>query len=271
MNFTCIIVEDEPLARNLLTQYVLKTPNLTLLQAFANPLEAMAFIRNNAIDILLLDIQMPEITGITLLKVLQKKPIIIFTTAYSEYAIEGYELDVTDYLLKPITFERFLKAIEKATNRIVAIQNNPPTNENLLSNAADTEGGQIQPDEIKNSETPANQPETATNQPFIFVKDGTKLVKVRLNEILYIEGLKDYVTIHTSQRKIVTLQRMKALETQLPQSQFVRIHNSFLVSLEAIDVIHKERVQIGQTYLPISDTYRKSFKDFIKRNNISFE
>jgi two-component system, LytTR family, response regulator len=264
MNLTCIIVEDEPLARNLLTQYVLKMPSLTLLQAFANPLEAMSFLRNNPTDILFLDIQMPEITGITLLKILQKKPIVILTTAYSEYAIEGYELDVTDYLLKPITFDRFVKAIEKATQRILTTQPNPILGENMPKNTIYTEGSPSP--EISN-----NSSENPVSQPFIFVKDGTKLVKVRLHDILYIEGLKDYVTIHTTQKKIVTLQRMKVLETQLPENQFVRIHNSYLVSLEAIDVIHKEKVQIGNAFLPISDTYRKTFKEFIERNNIRLE
>lgn len=263
MTLTCIIVEDEPLARNLLTQYVLKTPTLTLLQAFGNPLEAMAFLRSHPTDILFLDIQMPEITGITLLKVLQKKPIVILTTAYSEYAIEGYELDVTDYLLKPVTFERFLKAVEKATQRIASTSSKPDA-----PNQKNTEGGQ---NDIATTATISHSIENTASQPFIFVKDGTKLVKVRLNDILYIEGLKDYVTIFTKQKKIVTLQRMKVLETQLPENQFVRIHNSYLISLEAIDVVHKERVQIGETYLPISDTYRKTFKEFIERNNIRLD
>ncbi len=261
MTLTCIIVEDEPLARNLLTQYVLKTPSLTLLQAFSNPLEAMNFLRKNPTDILFLDIQMPEITGITLLKILQKKPIVILTTAYSDYAIEGYELDVTDYLLKPITFERFLKAVEKATQRLGETKNN---NELTISKPNYTEGVQSEEGREAISQNPPIQ-------PFIFVKDGTKLVKVRLNDILYVEGLKDYVTIHTKQKKIVTLQRIKVLETQLPENQFIRIHNSYLIALEAIDVVHKEKVQIGTTFLPISDTYRKAFKEFIERNNIRLE
>ena len=264
MNLTCVIVEDEPLARSLLTQYVLKIPSLMLLQTFANPLEALAFLRHNATDILFLDIQMSEITGITLLKILQNKPIVILTTAYSEYAIEGYELDVTDYLLKPITFDRFVKAVEKATQRILATHKIPISSENMPQNAVYTEGGVTTKEGHLKLENPANP-------SFIFVKDGTKLVKVRLHDILYIEGLKDYVTIHTTQKKIVTLQRMKVLETQLPENQFIRIHNSYLVSLEAIDVIHKERVQIGTTFLPISDTYRNSFKAFIERNNIRLE
>ncbi len=271
MTLTCIIVEDEPLARNLLTQYVLKTPSLTLLQAFPNPLEAMAFLRNNPTDILFLDIQMPEITGITLLKIMQKKPIVILTTAYSEYAIEGYELDVTDYLLKPITFERFLKAVEKATQRIMSTQPNKSSTEIMPQNGVDTEGANAKVHEDIKSEQNGSASENGGFQPFIFVKDGTKLVKVRLNDILYIEGLKDYVSIHTKQKKIVTLQRLKVLEMQLPENQFIRIHNSYIISLEAVDVVHKERVQIGNTFLPISDTYRKAFKEFIERNNIRLD
>ena len=249
MNLSCIIVEDEPLARQLLEQYVRKVPHLELLKAFSNPLEALDFLRNNEVDILFSDIQMPEITGITLLKILQKKPLIILTTAYSEYAIEGYELDVIAYLLKPITFEKFLKAVEKATqlkNEKLAVIEEKKT--------VYTEG--------------VVQAIPNDTQPFIFVKDGTKLVKIRLPDILYIEGLKDYVSIYTREKKIVTLQTMKSLESQLPDNQFIRIHNSYIVSLEGIDIIDKERVQIGKAFLPISDTYRKAFKEFIERNQL---
>ena len=249
MNLTCIIVEDEPLARQLLEQYVRKVPHLELLKAFSNPLEALDFLRNNEVDILFSDIQMPEITGITLLKILQKKPLIILTTAYSEYAIEGYELDVIAYLLKPITFEKFLKAVEKATQ--LKSEKQPLIEE---KKSLYTEGG--------------TAPIPADIQQFIFVKDGTKLVKIRLPDILYIEGLKDYVSIYTREKKIVTLQTLKSLETQLPDNQFIRIHNSYIVSLEGIDVIDKERVQIGKSFLPISDTYRKAFKEFIERNQL---
>ncbi len=244
---TCLIVEDEPLARALMTQYVDKVPSLTLVKACANPLEAIDILRGTSIDILFLDVQMPEITGITLLKVLRKKPYVILTTAYSEYALEGYELDVMDYLLKPITFERFLKAVEKATQRLTAAPiNTEEKSDNVL-------------------EKPV--PTYEAISPFIFVKDGTKLVKIKLSDIMYVEGLKDYVTIYTPEKKIVTLQRIKALEMQLSDNQFIRIHNSYIVNLEWIDAIHKERVQIGKNLLPISDTYRKAFKDFIDKNN----
>jgi two-component system, LytTR family, response regulator len=240
MTHTCIIVEDEPLARSLMENYIQKVPYLDLIQSFSDPLKALEFLRDNSVDILFSDIQMPEITGITLLKILQKKPLIILTTAYSEYAIEGYELDVLDYLLKPITFERFLKSVEKASLRL-----------NLTN---------LKSDEIVLGNSISN-----AVQPFIFVKDGTKLVKIKLSDIMYIEGLKDYVSIYTPTQKIVSLQTLKALEIQLPEKQFIRIHNSYIVALEWIEAIQREKIQIGKVFLPISDTYRKAFKDFIER------
>ncbi len=239
MKLNCVIIEDEPLARNLMVEYVKKVPTLNLLNAFSNPLEALEALQTLSIDVLFLDVQMPEITGISLLKALKKRPLVILTTAYSEYALEGYELDVADYLLKPITFERFLKAVDKITQRL-----DPETK-------------------------PAATPELNTQVPsFVFVKDGTKLVKVKLDEIRYVEGLKDYVTIHTTTQKITTLQRMKALEELLPAQQFIRIHNSYIVALSAIDVVHKNEVQIGTATLPIGDTYRKAFKGLIDKNHI---
>ncbi len=221
-------------------EYVKKVPSLNLIEAFSNPLAAMETLRSAAIDILFLDVQMPEITGISLLKILKKRPLVVLTTAYSQYALEGYELDVADYLLKPITFERFLKSVDKITQRLETT----PVVQSL-------------PVELGMA-TPA----------FIFVKDGTKLVKVKLDEILYIEGLKDYVTIQTLNQKIVTLQRLKSLEEQLPANKFIRIHNSYIVSLDAIDVIQKNEVQIRGVVLPVGDTYRKAFKEFIERNHI---
>jgi two-component system, LytTR family, response regulator len=237
LKLTCVILEDEPLARNLLSDYVNKVPSLNLVHAFGNPLEALELLRTQPVDILFLDVQMPQLTGISLLKVLQKKPLVILTTAYSEYALEGYELDVTDYLLKPVTFERFLKAVDKVTQRLAG-ETKPPISE-------------IQP-----------------LPDYVFVKDGTKSVKVMLDEILFVEGLKDYVTIHTRQQKITTLQRMKTLEEQLPADKFIRIHNSFIIAVRAIDIVQKNEVQIGSSSLPIGDTYRKAFRDFIEKKHI---
>ena len=240
MNLSCLIVEDEPLARNLLTEYVRKVPYLTLVDACSSPLAAIEVLRKNTIDVMFLDIQMPEITGITLLKTLQKKPLVILTTAYSEYALESYELDVLDYLLKPVTFERFLRAVDKANQRLTSTSQ-PVT---------------------------ASEKTVDSNQPFVFVKDGTKLVKILLDDILYVEGLKDYVTIHTRQQKITSLQRLKNLEEQLPSNKFIRIHHSYIIALSAIDVIHKGEVQIGNVFIPISDSYKKTFRDIIEKNQM---
>ena len=202
----------------------------------------MEVLRVNAVDVLFLDVQMPELTGISLLKILQKKPQVILTTAYSEYALEGYELDITDYLLKPITFERFLRSIDRVRERLESKQTvTAPTTE---------------------------RPPAEQGSPFVFVKDGTKLVKVRLDDILYVEGLKDYVTIHTPTQKVISLQRLKALEDQLPADRFIRIHNSFIVALSAIDVVHKGDVQIGAAMIPIGETYKKPFREFIEKNKM---
>jgi len=239
LKLNCVIIEDEPLARNLMTEYVRKVPELNLLNAFSNPLEALEALRTLSVDLLFLDVQMPEITGISLLKVLKKRPLVVLTTAYSEYALEGYELDVADYLLKPITFERFLKSVDKIMQRLEAEPKHVIT-------------------QTENSPAPT----------FVFVKDGTKLVKIQLDEILYVEGLKDYVTIHTTHQKITTLQRMKALEEQLPTDKFIRIHNSFIVALNAIEVVQKNEVEIKGATLPIGDTFKKSFKEFIEKNHI---
>lgn len=235
----CIIVEDEPLARKLMQSHVEKISYLNLKGSFADPLKAIELLRDNQVDLMFSDIQMPGVTGISLLKILQKPPLVIFTTAYSEYALEGYELDVVDYLIKPISFERFLKAVEKAAKRI-----------------SDSKGAAV------------SQPLAEANDDFIFVKDGTKYVKVKLNDILYIEGLKDYVAIHTKEKKIVSLQTMKSLETVLPSTQFIRIHNSYIVAIQAIDSLDREKVQVSSALLPVSDTYKKALKELIDRKQI---
>jgi DNA-binding LytR/AlgR family response regulator len=188
---------------------------------------------------------MKEITGITLLKLLKKKPVVILTTAYSEYAIEGYELDVVDYLLKPITFERFLKGVEKAASFIQLKRNK----------------GSVA--------TPISfQKEESTAKEFIFLKDGSKLLKVRLADILYIQSLKDYVRVFTKQKQIVSLQTMKSLEETLPKEMFIRIHNSTIVAFDAIEEVERDAVKIKDQYLPVSDSYKKVFKEFIDSKKI---
>src|SRR3990170_877840 len=240
MKLNCVIVEDEPLARNLMVEYVRKVPSLNLIEACSSPLTALEVLRKNTIDLLFLDVQMPELTGISLLKVLKNKPLVILTTAYSEYALEGYELDVADYLLKPITFERFLRSVDKVVQRL----------------------------EVQKPPVVVEKVPMPPEQSFVFVKDGTKLVEVVFDDILYMEGLKDYVTIHTRQQKIISLQRLKTLEEQLPADKFIRIHNSFIVALQAIEIVHKNNVQIKGALLPIGETYKKSFREIIERNRM---
>jgi DNA-binding LytR/AlgR family response regulator len=241
MNLSCLIVEDEPLARKLLIQYVEKVAGLELLAALASPLAALDFLKDHSPDVLFLDVQMPEITGIGLLKILKKKPIVVLTTAYSEYAIESYELDVTDYLLKPITFERFLKCVEKV--RQVA------------------EAGLPHPDPLTSS-VPEALSADATS-PFLFVKDGTKSVRVNLADVQYIEGLKDYVRIHTPNKKITTLQSLKKLTEFLPSGEFVRVHHSYIVAMKWVEEVHRDEVLIAGAMVPVSDTYRPAFKALV--------
>lgn len=230
--YSCLIVDDEPLARDLLRDYVAKVPFLRLHAACASPLEALDILRQHPIDLLLLDVQMPELTGLALLRALPRPPLVVLTTAHSAYALDGYELDVVDYLLKPITLDRFLRAVDKARLRLRA--------------------------------EPAPAP-----PEFLFVKDGPRLVNIRLADLVYVEGLRDYVALHTRQQKIVSLQRLKELEAQLPAGQFVRIHQSYLVALAGIEAVFKNRVQLaGGRLLPLGDTYRRAFRAFLERHHL---
>ncbi len=235
MKISCHIIEDEPLASNLLTFYIEKISSLNLVKVCSNPIEAIDALKTHPVDLIFLDVQMPEMTGISLLKILKKRPLVILTTAYSEYALESYDFDVVDYMKKPITFERFVKGIEKVEQRL----------------------------------TPAiNIDKKRVEQDFIFVKDGTRFVKIILNEILFIEGQQNYVLIHTAKQKITSLQRLKSLENQLPVDRFIRIHNSFIISLNSISSIKNSEVEIGSQKIPIGETYLKSFMDFVNKLHI---
>ncbi len=227
MSLRCLIVDDEPLARRLLTDYVGKVSFLELHAAYASSLAALEALRTAAIDLLFLDVHMPELTGLELLRSLPRPPLVVFTTAHSEYALPSYELDAVDYLLKPITLERFLRAAHKAYARRPVAP--PPT---------------LPP-------------------PFLFVKDGPRRVKVSWADILYVEGLRDYVAIHTRQQKIVGLVQLKALVQQLPPDRFVRIHHSYIVALEALEAVYKDKVQVGGRFLPVSESYRTAFRAII--------
>jgi two-component system, LytTR family, response regulator len=230
MKISCHIIEDEPLAGSLLKLHVDNVPVLELVDLSSNPRKALDLLRTRPVDLLFLDIQMPEMTGLELLKVMQKKPLVIITTAFSEFALESYELDVVDYLKKPITFERFLRAVNKVEQRL---QTAGPAKEKI---------GEAE---------------------YIFFKDGTRFVKVMISEILFIEGLKNYVTIHTIHQKVVSLQRLRTLEDQLSPEKFIRVHNSYIVSKSAISSVKDCEIHVGSTKIPIGETYFKSFMDFI--------
>jgi DNA-binding LytR/AlgR family response regulator len=228
MNFTCLIVDDEQLARTLLQDFVSKVPQLELKGMCKNPLEASQVMQQEHIDILFLDIQMPELTGVEFLKTLKHRPVTIFTTAYSEYALEGYELDVIDYLVKPFAFERFVKAVNKAMEYI------------NLKREATTEPG------ARKSE----------GDEYILLHADHKIYKVRLDEILYIEGLKEYVSYYTPEKRIIVLQSLKSIEESLPSDKFIRIHRSYIVPIEKIKTLDGNQVQIGNKLIPIGRSYR---------------
>jgi DNA-binding LytR/AlgR family response regulator len=223
------------MAGNLLKLYVDKLPILELIDLSSNPRDALELLRTRPVDLLFLDIQMPEMTGLELLSVMQKKPLVIITTAFSDFALESYELDVVDYLKKPITFERFLKAVNKVEQRM---QTAEVTKEKI------------------------GEPE------YIFFKDGTRFVKVMISEILFIEGLKNYVTIHTVRQKVVSLQRLRTLQDQLSPEKFIRVHNSYIVSKSAISSVKDSEIYVGSKKIPIGETYFKSFMDFIDNYHI---
>src|ERR1700744_476585 len=224
----CLIVDDEPLALHILEDYIAKVPFLELVKATTNPIEALTMVQEGNIDLVFLDVQMPELTGIQFLKIANGKTKVILTTAYSQYALEGYELDVVDYLLKPIAFDRFFKAAQKA--------------QGILQPAAKPAAAEPAP--------VAAQPQQDFSNDFIFVKSEYKIQKVYLNQILYIEGLKDYISIFTDSgerdtERIITLQNMKKMEETLPENHFVRVHKSYIVALSKIDSIERSRISIG--------------------------
>lgn len=231
MKLNAIIIDDEPLARQLLQDFAEKVPFLEICGTFSNGLDALEKLRKTAIDLVFLDIQMPDITGLELLQAVPHKPQVIFTTAYAEYAVEGFNLDATDYLLKPFDFARFLKSVNKAYAKL--------------------------PDK-----KPA-EPVVEPKEQFLFVKDGRELVKVLFRDIRYIRGQKDYVMFITPERKLMSLMTMKELETDLPSDQFLRIHQSYIINKSHIDSITSDRVQIAGEYLPVSQSYKQSFKTFL--------
>ncbi len=231
-----IIVDDEPLALDVLETYIEKMPNIELVQKCENALESNEALKNHDVDLMFLDIQMPQITGVEFLKSLKNPPEVIFTTAYPEYAVEGFELDAADYLLKPISLERFMKSVNKVSEKLGKTIENP-------SGVVEMEGD------------------------FIFVKADKKLIKVDFDDIIYIEGLKDYVIIRQEAGRVITLQTMKSLEKKLPTSTFKRIHRSYIVNIHKINAVVGNMLEVtekGSTkHLPIGKNYREELLKII--------
>jgi two-component system, LytTR family, response regulator len=243
----CLVVDDEPLALHIIEDYISKVPFLTLVKSTTNPIEALTMVQEGSADLVFLDVQMPELTGIQFLKIANGKAKMILTTAYPQYALEGYELDVVDYLLKPIAFDRFFKAVQKAQAIIYPSAKPAPV-----------------PEQIQQQQ----QPQSDFNSDFIFVKSEHKIQKVYLRDILFIEGLKDYISIFTPQERIITLQNMKKMEDALPERHFVRVHKSYIVSLNKIDSIERSRIWIGDKIIPVGDTYRDEFFKIVDGKNV---
>lgn len=220
--YNCIIIEDEPLALERTKDFAERTHFLEVTATFDNALDGLAFLKTNTVDILFLDINMDELTGIELLESTIIESQVIITTAYQEYALKGYELRVTDYLLKPFTFNRFIQAVNKAQDNLAMKTTN-----------------------------------TATE--FLFVKTENRLEKIVLKDILYIEGMRDYRRIHTLDKRIMTLQNFKEFERIIPDTLICRVHKSYMVSLSKIDAIERNRIRIGDQLIPISDTYKANF------------
>lgn len=233
MNLRCAIVDDEPLALNLLESYVLKTPFLELAGKYSSAVQAMKDLPDKHVDLLFLDIQMPELNGLEYSKMVDFHTRIVFTTAFDQYAIDGYKVNALDYLLKPISYVDFLQAANKAVQWFGLLQ---------------------QPKEVIES---------------IFVKSGYKLVQVELKNILYIEGLKDYVKIYeeNTPKPILSLMSMKAMEELLPASRFMRVHRSYIVQKDKIRIIDRGRIVFGKSYIPISDSYKQVFQDFLEKRS----
>ena len=237
MIIKCAIVDDEPLAVELLASYVKKIPFLELCGKYNNATDALHGITEDAVDLLFLDIQMPELNGLELSKMVPENTRIVFTTAFDQYAVDGFRVNALDYLLKPISYADVLEACNKAQQWFQLVQQQEESSPAAVA------------EEIKS----------------IFVKSEYKLLQINLDDIRYIEGLKDYVKIYTEQspHPILSLMNMKAIEQMLPTSRFIRVHRSFIVQKSKIREIERNRIVFGDVYIPIGDSYKQAFQDFI--------
>uniref|UniRef100_UPI003216A55F LytR/AlgR family response regulator transcription factor n=1 Tax=uncultured Draconibacterium sp. TaxID=1573823 RepID=UPI003216A55F len=237
MKTKCLIVDDEPLARDLMRSHIEKLENFEICAECGDAMKALQELHKHKIDLMFMDIQMPQITGVEFLKTLKNPPKVIITTAYREYALDGFELDVVDYLLKPITFERFLKSINKFYQ----------TSQDEVVN--------VKPFAVSNG---------VSEEAFIYVKENKKVVKVHLNEILYVEGLSEYVQIYTSDKKIITKTSMTNMSEKLPDNNFIRIHKSFIVSLSKIEAFTSNSIEVPGKELPIGRSYKNSVLEVLQ-------
>jgi DNA-binding LytR/AlgR family response regulator len=234
---TCYIVDDEPLAQEILEAYIAKVPFLELKGMFTSPLAASRQMEEDRPDLLFLDINMPDLDGISFIPMLNPRPLIILTTAYDQYALKAYDLEVKDYLLKPISFERFYKGVLRL------YQSHSSSQQPVKQEA---------------------KPEAKKAADYIFLKVGTRIQKIAINDILLVEGMKDYLRIHTPKEKIMTLMSFSKLEELLPASNFARVHKSYMVAIDKIDYIERNRIKIGDQVIPISDTYKDAFDKLLR-------
>lgn len=236
MILTCAIIDDEPLAAELLESYAKKTPELHLVGVYGSAVEAMKELRNNPVDLLFLDIQMPELSGMEFAGILPKKTKIIFTTAFDRYAIDGYKVNAVDYLLKPISYDSFVLSVNRVLERCRDV----------------------------------DRQDVMSADGFVYVKSEYKLVKINFDDILYIEGVKDYVKIYFRDRRkpVMSLMNMKKLEDYLPKSQFMRVHRSFIVNMSVADMIDRGRIVAGDTFIPVSESYKEQVQEYIDRHTL---
>jgi two-component system, LytTR family, response regulator LytT len=233
---TTITIDDEPLALQLITGYIEKTPVLKLVGKFDNPIDASEFLAENRVDLIFVDIQMPDLSGVEFTRLMDRGPKVVFTTAFEKYAIEGYKLDIVDYLLKPFSYEEFITTVNKVQKYLRLEQK---AHENIEANTE-----------------------------YLFLKSDYKIKRINFNDILYIEGLKDYVKVYTvnTPKPVLSLASLKLLESKLPSAKFMRVHRSFIVNLEKIDTIERSRIVFGKEYIPVSDQYKDKFQEFLDKN-----
>lgn len=232
----CLIVDDEELARNLVENYINRLPHLSIVGKCTNPFEAVQVFQENQVDLLFLDIQMPELTGIEFLKTLPQKPLVIFTTAYKEYAMQGYDLDVVDYLLKPFRFERFLQAINKV-GKLLKLDNFK-------------KGSNVAPSPVQQVEE--------KQKNYILVKSDFKVYRIFYNDILYVESMKEYIAYYTPKGRTLSLGSLKKLEQELPPELFIRIHKSYIANIRLIEVLEGNMVHLGKKKLPVGTSYKRA-------------